>query len=372
MSLMCEVNFSDLVELDLDDESHSDSTDSDVTYAGKSEGYCDSSEAKSDTEFEGEITLEWHHADYSNFVSSKYMSMYLESKLSTIIITIIDHHQKNWEKYPKVFYLPIIYKPKLNAKQQLKRYCGHSDRKTIVDDIFTSVPYDVLTTNVKWPGVVPRPTQYPSVSPFYCLNEHKSLTTPLHKEQQFYNLFALKLKFHKLYTCPGKNLKFCCHPSEQWTDFKVDSSALFRKHPKQPVLRFNYKFLESTKNPNAISEQDATSISRDQSSNSNSESTDIESDSTIIYDSKSYLRSSAPLSSDRDLVFFKQTETMHCKILTKHSVAMKNLMSNELQEIIDDDDINMHISQLKCTDGQQNKVTDRFSLNTSIAVGGDF
>ena len=138
-------------------------------------------ESKSDTEFEGEVTLEWHNEDYSKYVHSKYLAEYLRTKCSATIITIIDRRQPNWRSDPTIKYLPIIYKHNDSAKQTLHRFYVHSDKK-IGTGFFSSIPYPVLRTNVIWPGVVPPTVDHAPSSPFFCVRDWRSNTKPVYKE----------------------------------------------------------------------------------------------------------------------------------------------------------------------------------------------
>ena len=199
----------------------------------------------------------------------------------------------DWKKNPKITYVPIFHKPDFGRKFKYKRYCAFSSERTIACEIFTSLPYPVLSTYVHWPGILQASTDHSSTSPFFCLHTWKVETTPSKTKGGYYNLFALKQRYHKLYTPHSGTSKFYCHPSEQISDVKYDSSCLFKIWKKAPVHCYKYDFLKPTKREETIIVNDDISDidHTDVDSDDNCDSSGIDSDDTVIYDSSSYVRS---------------------------------------------------------------------------------
>ena len=100
------------------------------------------------------------------------------------------------------------------------------------------------------------------------------------------------------------------------------------------------------------------------SSDSNCEESDIDSDETITYDEQSYVRCTAHVNSEGGFSFLEKTSKMYRKILSKNNVAVKNLLKNELSEIIDDDTILNELKQCKTENPSDRKLTppQRFSI----------
>ena len=109
-------------------------------------------------------------------------------------------------------------------------------------------------------------------------------------------------------------------------------------------MRYKYDFLRTETSAQGCSEDDDNTLSNDNvSSDSNSDNADIDSDSTIVYNRTSYARSKRHLRTENSTFFYEQSSKMHRKILSKHSVGMKKLMSHDLSAIMDDDQISREL-----------------------------
>ena len=296
-----------LIEEDSRSESKSD-TDSSLSVSDVDLVNDDSSSAsKSNTEVEGDITLYWHRKEYSKFVNSKHVSSYLQEQQYTTIVTVIDHTKDDWQQNPKITHVPIFYKHDFGRKKRTKQYCVFANKRSIACEIFSSIPYPVLNTYVHWPGILQPSPDHSSSTPYYCLHTWKLETTPHKTNGHYYNLFAVKKRYHKLYTPHSANFKFYCHPSEQKKDVKCDSSSLFHIHQKAPVYRYKYSFLATTKSDASITVINDT----DNESESNCDSTDNDSEDAVVYDTQSYVRTENCCRSKKSSIFLDYTEKMH-------------------------------------------------------------
>ena len=133
----------------------------------------ESSSNHSDTEFEGDVNLEWDKKNYSALVTSKHWQHHLREKSFITIVSIVDRRQEDWVKNPSVSYLPIFHKPNIYARPQLKHYYSHNDRLKYVGNIFTPLPYPSAKTYVHWPSNYPETNDHSPASPYYCLVDWK-------------------------------------------------------------------------------------------------------------------------------------------------------------------------------------------------------
>ena len=221
---------------------------------------------------------------------------------------------------------------------------------------------------LNWPGEYFTQTDHRLNSPFFCIKNWKKETSAPAKETKFFTLFAVKERYHKLFT-PGAQLKFYCSPDEQIHCDNLDSSVLFSKRKTKEALRYKNSFLtnastDSPKNNCTTEFQDIGNSSdvSDYASEANSKD-------TIIYDELSYKNSVKNYSDDSD-DFLADINNMHHKIKTDHADALKKLMTSPLSDIIDDPALNVELKNCREDGNWQKRVItpQQFSVRNNPFV----
>ena len=188
--------------------------------------------------------------------------------------------------------------------------------------------------------------------------------------KEFYTLFAVKKKYHKLFT-PNSQHLFYCAPSEQLSCGNVDSSVLFPKGERTYPFTFKYDFLKNTNVSDGTSGNDTVNCSLD-SEDLLQDGDDIsgsDSDDTIVYDISSYKNTGKNFVHNDDDTddFHIQLTKMHRKINHDNSDALSKLMTCTLQEIIDDPALNQELKNCKEDGNWDNRIVktaEVFCANT--------
>ena len=145
MTLICEVNFIDFSR-PLDSDSDSDDVGEFKTNTDDTAEY---SSCSNDTEFEGDVQLDWNDENYNDFVSKKHWENYCATNSFTVMIPMIDRCRESPQ--PIVSNIVIRHKHDLNRKPALKRYCSYH-RTNTTDKIFPRIYYKPTRTFLNWPG----------------------------------------------------------------------------------------------------------------------------------------------------------------------------------------------------------------------------
>ena len=336
--------------------------DSDPRNTGSIGNY--DSDQESDTEYETDAASDFDPEDFSKYVDKKHLKRYYETNCFTTIVPIVDRREVKKETKTHVVVISHKYDPKY--KQVLKRYCSESASWKDYCDEFKGFYYPYLKTFINWPKQKTTNSDHKPDSPYYSVTSCQSKITTPYKPQKFYNLFGFKSRYHRLFT-PARQVKFFCPPEEQQQVVFEDSSPLFSNKEKVKPIRYKYDFLNSsdvlTNSTNVALHYDSdldpcSSLSSDSYSES-----ECESDATVIYDTKSYNFSSRNFEDETD-PFVEQVSEMNHKIKVEHGDGLRQLVSSDLSDLVDDFDLDLALK--KChEEGDWNDksfIENKFSL----------